>query len=187
MVQCTRLEQYARWKAKRFPLHRIPDDVFACIAERLKSSDLNSLLEAYFGVKPDISCRESHRMIPSTLSNVWIATTAVDAFSRVLNSFAERAMYHCREFTSVIALIDWSRFSSKPMCPVAEYSWRYPHAQVDVKQERLYGHFISCFQRKTPCVRITLHANICLSQANVVNPDPLMWCTYSVFPYFMIA
>ena len=186
MLSCTRFERYARWKANRLPLHRIPDDVFSYIAERLNPMDLSSLLEAYLGVKPDLSSRKAHSAMPAALCAVWTSKMAVHQFSEFLKSLSERSMYHCRGVTSVIALVDWSCFSAKPVCPVAEYGWVYPTAKVVVHEDRLYGHLISCFQRKLPCIRVTLHTHIGMSQANIVNPTPLLWLTYPVLPYFVL-
>ena len=190
MIVHTRFEEYARWKAGRLPLHRVPDDVLGCIAERLSSVDLESLLCAYFGFKPDLACSDSHRALPMTLRTPWISKRAVHDFEQTLRTLAERAIFHCphvpgrQQTSSVVALVDWSPFSQKPVCPVAEYGWTYPNAKVIVHMDRLFGHAISCSQRAMPAVRVSLHRHICLYRENIIDPTPILAVTHCMFPHF---
>lgn len=174
----SRLERYARWKARRFPLARLPCDVLAHVLSYLTYADVNSVLAALHGRTPLVETRaQLERYIPVEIRSTWMHHAAVEELERQLVCLGDVALFYARDCPSVHAYADWSPFSPPPHPrPVAEYAWQHhatpraPYAavpsvraQMRINRVALGALVDACLASGCCAVRVALFMSIATS------------------------
>lgn len=181
-----RLERYARWKSRRLSLYYLPNDILELIVLHLLDMDLQNFLHAILGFSPRLHERNEMLEVPLSIRNHWIANVVLDSFKSHLSLMADPALFHCRDLSGSLIVADWSPFSSHTKFnPIADYSWtrsRPVRANVSIYDESVKKIINDCYQRQFCAVRLSLHMYTSWSGVFSINPEPLSWHLYYVFP-----
>lgn len=168
MTRWERLERYAVWRQRRFPLLRLPDDVIELILRRfLTHWDVCAVLKAIIGTRIDVGVQ----VLPRGLQTYGTLAISVCHLDSLLRSLADECLLVASTCACVRVFVDWSPFASlTPPTPVAEYQWRLqqrPHASVSVYPEALVRALaLSCAHRR-PCGYLAMHRCCNADQAHV--------------------
>lgn len=188
----SRLERYARWKAGRFPLHRLPHDLLAHLTDAfLTPQDRLALLEALLGFAPSIYSKEHVEAVPRELRGPWLFHQAYCNVHLAVQSFADRAFLEARDYTRILAFADWSPFASRsPVRPIATFEWRStctPHGHMFVDEEALVHAVRVALRAARPGMHFAIHRELLWHGRRVIIPTPVLLTNYVFFPAFLAA
>ena len=149
--------------------------------------NLQNFLHAILGFCPRLHVRDEMLSIPVTFRQHWVGDVVLDAFRTHLTRMADSALFHCRDLTGGLIVADWSPFASHvAFDPIADYSWEQQkpiRANVSIYDNKLKKIIDDLYRRQLCAVRLALHMYITWSGAFSINPEPLSWHLYYVFPF----
>jgi hypothetical protein len=181
-----RLERYARWKSRRLSLCYLPNDILEVIVLQLLEMDLQNFLHAILGFIPRLHERNEMLQVPLSIRSHWIGNVVLNSFKYHLSLMADPALFHCRDLSGSLIVADWSPFSSqKEFNPIADYSWtrsRPVRVNVSIYDEPIKKIINDCYQRQLCAVRLSLYTYISWNGVFSINPEPISWHLYNVFP-----
>jgi hypothetical protein len=192
-----RLERYARWRARRFPLDRLPGDVLALLlTDFLGGEDACRVLDALYGV-PE---RGAAALAPRVLARVPAEVRAAFALHHMregvramLYGLANGCLHVARRAVRVHAFLDWSPFASVGTgtipCPVAEYRWQEaaPFAVVALDEGAIERAVRRHVRAGLPCATVALYRAVSEAWATVLVPTPLLVFVHPLCPAATLA
>lgn len=192
-----RLERYARWRARRFPLDRLPGDVLALILrDFLDGEDACRALDALYGL-PE---RGLAALAPRVVARVPVEVRAEfarhhmrEGVRAMLRALADGCLHVARSAVHVQAFLDWSPFASvgtgRIPCPVAEYRWQdaAPFAVVALDDGAIERAVHRHVRAGLPCATVALYRMVRQPWATIVVPTPLCVFVHPLFPAQMLA
>lgn len=146
--------------------------------------DLQNFLHAILGFIPRLHEQKDMLQVPYSIRNHWIGNVVIDSFKTHLSLMADTALFLCKDLSGSLIVADWSPFSSK-FNPIADYSWTRSspiRANVSIYDEPVKKIIKDCFQRQICAVRLSLHTYVSWSGVFSLNPEPMSWHMYYVFP-----
>lgn len=184
----TRLERYARFQGN-MRLLDFPPDVLWLVARFLKSAkDVQALVEACVGFRPQMHRVDHVGAIPRSLCFRWFERCTTSAAQHCIQELAQSALFHCNG-GSMVFLTDWSPFSRSPPLAVARCTWVFtpqPQPTIDVHETSLSFVIRKALRRSQPVVRLTLHHTTHWSDKTLMCPDPLRVWSLPLFPHQLL-
>lgn len=159
-----------------------------CVARHLDAHDLHALVRALFmdaGRGFDRVDRNTYLSVPCDMRRHWALKNILQDFNAFLRTLADRALFHARSLTSVVAVVDWSPFCGARMVPVAHFRWHQQMPRVTVDPGAIEAHALSCLRRRVAGARVTLHNHLFWSGESIFSPIPFHATCYLVFPHFV--
>lgn len=192
----TRLERYARCKQQRFPIDKLPPDVFAIVFAHLEHNDMSALVQALNGTCPVIRSPCDIIAIPEEVRTRWLRVTAYNVFDAQLRAMASETCFYADHLQfSIHALADWSPFRMcncrMPPTPIAEYGWQrsfrgHPSWCAHVNTDALRNHVDDMVKRCMCATRVTMHAVIHVDNGtSLFVSEELTASVVLVFPHFV--
>lgn len=174
-------------------LEALPNDVLAHLAEKfLTRTDLDNLICAFSGVKPDLwNAADVRFLVPSELRAKWLhdaMLTEAHSFLRRQDQ-VDRCLFHARNAVSVCAFADWSPFSSSGTVPLplAEYGWLReegggPRAHLHVHEDAVARCVAEHLRRWMPVVYVAFYRVTRSWDASRIEPSPLFVGECRLYP-----
>jgi hypothetical protein len=192
-----RLERYARWRARRFPLDRLPPDVLALVLlDFLGGEDACRALDALYGI-PE---RGLAALAPAVVARVPVELRAPFALHHMragvraaLFGLADACLHAARSAVRVHAFVDWSPYASLGTGaiprPVAEYRWQEaPPFAVVALDDRAIEHAVRRHVADgLPCATVALYRMVHAPSATVIVPTPLHVFVHALCPHALLA
>lgn len=189
-MQWTRLEAYARWKSRRFPLDKLPTDVLLHLATQyLSAEDACRMLMALYDTSLGSWDREQLMRLPHEFCSLWLRHHMLMHFRHCMHSLSERALYHARDATSIVVFADWTPYdrSCHHPAPVAQYEWvRRGCAGVQVHESHVLEAVARATRKRKPVVRLTMHGVLAWNNHRILHPVPLYVLEHQVFPAYLL-
>lgn len=193
--QWSRLERYARWKQKRFPLDRLPEDLLAQVFTWLGNRDVRAVVDALRG-----ACyveRASDVLdVPISIRRDWLHRMACDHLETHLQGLGTHACFLGNDpSVHVHAYANWSLFSGsskrtiRPL-PIAQYSYvnahRYPEWTTKINHRVVERCVDRLFKKRICALRLTLHHVYVSRAVTYLVPEEKSATMCFVYPHFLI-
>lgn len=195
-----RLERYARWRSRRLPLDRLPEDVLGhLVSGFLTGEEVRRLVEALYGAL-DVNDPLDVARVPAPCRPCWLYHHMLGALGAALRGVAaETALFHAHGPTygpaRVLAFADWSPFSEpgggkRALRPIAEYHWARgaapPRAVVVAHRSRVVACVRDCVLRRRPVTALAFYRVRTLPHLCVVDPLPAFVTQVQVYPHRLL-
>ena len=159
-----RLERYARWKQRRFPLHLLPHDTLHMILTCVAHSDVCCVLHVLYGAPLRVTARAQTLGVPEPMRSLWIHGAACAYLGMALRTYADHAFFYLKDTygENVSAFVNWSSFtqlpSAPPPAPLVTYRWdETRNARVEVHDARVASLVTHCLNTNVCAVTLCLH------------------------------
>ena len=190
-----RLERYARWKQRLFPIERLPPDVFQHVCEFLAYPDVCSLLAACNGSSDfGVRARADVQKLPVEMRRGWIHYTACVTLETHIRALNDIACFHCRDqCMRVHVYADWSMHArGQTPVPLAEYMWDPRHVtpkwRLDVHQHTVRAFVDDMFAAQRCACRLSMYLLYSTSQRVLVFlPQEIHFALVYVAPHFLCS
>jgi len=193
-----RLGKYADYRLRKFPLHRLPDDVLSCICSHLTFQEVQNLLHSMLGVEPSLFSKNFH-LIPREIRLPWQTSALMERVIPYLLSLKEQVSFYAghHKGSRIIAYVDWSPFSDpKSPPPIATYGWEsiggwrvgfpYRPARLGIKihSESLRSLCVACAKEgRCACTILLYSAYTTGGKVRRASSRPIFAEPLVLFPY----
>jgi hypothetical protein len=185
----SRLERFARWKSYRLPLYSLPNDILELIVFQLYDVDLQNFVHAILGFRPNIEKRQDAFAVPIQIRRHWIADVVLSAFRSHLITLYPSSL--CNNVFGTVVVANWTSFARNTKFePLADYSWsrfRKTCAPVVLNDEIIKAIITKCYSEQSCAVRLTLHTYVEFDEVLTINPFPVSYHIYYVFPFHVFS